>query len=249
MPQIIKTKALILGSIRWKESSKIVTLFTADHGKIKVIARGALRNKSIFSGKLESLNYGEAIINEKKSRSLQILNDIDIIDSFNNLRMRYDRLPYALSILEIIQQIFEDEFNDEVFFDFVVELIRAIEKSPNAEIVLWYFLLKLASYLGFKPELSHCAVCRKTEFSAPVKLSLENGHIYCRDCQISTFLFEKLTPQTLAVLRKLQHYPHKKIAEFNAPINNGDNISDILLKYLNFHLDKQLTLRSLQLLI
>ena len=249
MPQIIKTKALILGSMRWKESSKIVTLFTVDHGKIKVIARGALRNKSPFSGKLESLNYAEVIINEKKSRSLQILNDIDIISSFNNLRMQYDRMPYAMSILEIIQQIFENEFNDEVFFDFVVELLGAVDEAEHPEIVLWYFLLKLSSYLGFKPALSGCASCKKTDFSRAVKLSIENGRIYCYECPSDSLLNETLSPQSLYVLQKLQYYPHKKIAAFTTPINNKQNITVFLLRYLNFHLDKKLTVRSLQLLI
>jgi DNA repair protein RecO (recombination protein O) len=249
MPQIIKTKALILGSMRWKESSKIVTLFTVDHGKIKVIARGALRNKSPFSGKLESLNYAEVIINEKKSRSLQILNDIDIINSFNNLRMQYDHMPYAMAILEIIQQIFENEFNDEVFFNFAVELLYAVEKSEYPETVLWYFLLKLSSYLGFRPVLSMCASCKKTNFLRPVKLSIENGRIYCHECPSDSLLNERLSPQSLSILQRLQHYPHKKIAAFTAPTNNKQNITALLIRYLNFHLDKQLTVRSLQLLI
>ncbi len=249
MPQIIKTKALILGSIRWKESSKIVSLFTADHGKIKVIARGALRKKNTFGGKLETLNYIEAIINEKKSRSLQILNDMDILDSFNSLRMQYEKLPYALTILEIIQQVFDENITDKIFFNFLVELIRAVEKSDNAQTVLWYFLLKLSSYLGFKPQLTKCALCKKTTFLQPVKLSVENGRLYCRECSVNTLLNITVTPQTLAILQNLQNYPYKKIADFTAPPNKNQNITDLLLKYLNFHLDKQLSIRSLQLLI
>lgn len=249
MPNIIKTKALVLNSIRWKDSSKIVTLFTADHGKIKVIARGALRNKSIFGGNLESLNYAEVIINVKSSRSLQILTDIDIIDSFNNLKMQYDRLPYALTILEIIQQIFEDEFNDEIFFNFIIELLQALSKITKPEIILWYFLLKLSSYLGFKPVLSHCAACKKTDFSDFITLSIENGHIYCRNCQSHTLFSEQLNLHSLAILQKLQNYPHKKMAEFTISTNTNDNITRLLIKYLDYHLDKHLTLRSLQLLI
>jgi DNA repair protein RecO (recombination protein O) len=248
MSQIIKTKALILSSIRWKDSSKIVTVFTANYGKMKVIAKGALRNKSIFAGKLESLNYVEIIINEKKSRTLQILTDIDLLDSFNNLRMQYDRLPYAITIMEIIQQIFEEEFNDELFFDFVIEMIRAIEKSEKAEVVLWYFLLKLSSYLGFKPQLSYCSLCETRTLSFPVKLSLENGSIFCSTCHSDSLLIERLNVVNLQLLQRLQTYHHKKINEFKVE-STRNGLTALLIRYLNFHLDKKITVNALKLLI
>ncbi|MBD3223866.1 MAG: DNA repair protein RecO, partial [Caldithrix sp.] len=100
MSLLIKTKAIVLGSIRWQESSKIVTLFTRESGKIKVIARGALRNKSPFAGQLQTLNFGHAIFSEKTTRTLQILTAFDAEDNFNTLRLDLRRLPYALAILE-----------------------------------------------------------------------------------------------------------------------------------------------------
>ena len=57
MAELIKSDAIILHSIRWQESSKIVTVYSREWGKIGLIARGALRPKSPFAGSLESLNY------------------------------------------------------------------------------------------------------------------------------------------------------------------------------------------------
>ena len=69
----IKTQALVLNSIKWKDSSRIVTLFTHQQGRIKVIVHGAAREKSRFRGKLETLNLLECLIAYRKSRSLQVL--------------------------------------------------------------------------------------------------------------------------------------------------------------------------------
>ncbi|HHJ52190.1 MAG TPA: hypothetical protein ENJ89_03250, partial [Caldithrix abyssi] len=51
-----KSNAIILSAIRWHDSSKIITLYAREWGKIKVIAKGALRRTSPFGGKLETLN-------------------------------------------------------------------------------------------------------------------------------------------------------------------------------------------------
>jgi DNA repair protein RecO (recombination protein O) len=197
---------------------------------------------------LESLSYAEIIIYEKKSRGLQILSDIDVIESFHTLRAEYDRLPYAMTIMEIIQQIFEDEFNDEVFFDFVIEMIRAVGKAEDPETVLWYFLLKLSSYLGFKPQLSQCASCKIEEFSSPVHWSIEDGLLFCSSCRRSSPFTEELSVSNLQLLRKLQKYPHKKISEFKAD-STKNGITALLIKYLNFHTDRHIHVNALKMLL
>ncbi|HQU71220.1 MAG TPA: recombination protein O N-terminal domain-containing protein, partial [Calditrichia bacterium] len=58
MSEVLKTEALILGALRWRESSKIVHLYTRELGAVSVIAKGALRPKSPFRGALEALAAG-----------------------------------------------------------------------------------------------------------------------------------------------------------------------------------------------
>ena len=125
MGNIIKTKALVLSSIRWKESSKIATIYGEQTGKIKIIARGALRSNSFFSGKLESLFLTEVLIDIKSSRSLQVLREIEVIDAFSKLRLDLDKFPFALAIVEVINQIVDQGHPDGVFFNFILEMINA----------------------------------------------------------------------------------------------------------------------------
>lgn len=248
MPEIIKSRALVLHSIRWHESSKIVTLFSREWGKIKVIARGALRKNNPFGGKLETLNIVEAVINQKPGRDLQILTDISILNTFQRLRERYDCLPYALAMLELIQKIFEDLHGDNVFFDFVVRILQQMEEGEYPQVIFWYFILKLSSFLGFKPDFSACHQCGEKEPQAPVYFSISKGNIYCANCGGSG-ISKKLQEDEFQFLRQLQSYPHRKIKELHLPPGLQCDFNTLLLDYLNHHSEKRVELQALQLII
>ena len=159
MASIEKSSCIILRSIRWQESSKIVTVYAREWGKTGIIAKGALRPKSVFSGKLESLNLVEAIISHKDSRQLQILTDLQVLHSFSRLRLKPDHLAYSLAILELLDHTLEEHQSDPLFFDFSETMLRRLEITERPEVVFWYYILKLSSFLGFRPQLQTCHFC------------------------------------------------------------------------------------------
>ena len=79
MKSQLKTKAIIIQSIRWKESSKIVTMYSEALGKIKLIARGAFRKGSPLAGKIETLMLVDAVLEVKESRAINLVKEIDVI--------------------------------------------------------------------------------------------------------------------------------------------------------------------------
>lgn len=248
MSDLIKTLALVLHSIRWKESSKIVTLYTRERGIIKVIARGVYRPKNPFAGLLESLNLLEIVISSRSTRALQILTQADLIDPFNALRLDMNRLPYALAILELLDQTMAEDHGDALFFDFSQNILRAMQEGRQPILILLYFLLKLTSYLGFKPNFGQCSMCATTRFSSHAFFSLEKGSVYCSDCAAGAAMMQKLSADQVQQLAGLQKYPHHKIAEFTSPLLGDPAFIVFLLEYLNFHMDKSITLRSLSMI-
>ncbi|KAA3609948.1 MAG: DNA repair protein RecO [Calditrichaeota bacterium] len=248
MSNTVKTKALVLSSIRWKESSKIVTLYSAQLGKIKVIARGAYKNNSAFAGKLESLQLSEFIILSKESRSLQILKEVEHFNSFNTIRMELNRLPYGLAILELINQVLEDGSPDEVFFDFIVEMLHALENTKSPANVLIYFLLKLSSYMGFKPSLQDCSAGDLSKCADKVFLSLGNGKIFCRNCPTSYPNPIQLQKEQFFFLKNLQNLNHRRLGKWEFTRFDTMILIQRLISYINFHFEKNIHIEALQLL-
>lgn len=249
MAEIIKSEALILRSIRWHESSKIMHIYSREWGRLGLIAKGALRPKSPFAGNLETLNYANCIVSYKAGRELQILTGIDVIDSFSQMRLNLDRQPYALAVLEVLDQVLEGHTADAVFFDFTIYILRTIEKSRKPEMVFWYFLLKLVSFLGFRPQLKQCHTCHTQIPSGILRFNFSDGAVFCNDCAANSSGGMKLENPDWQYLRTLQLYPHRKLSAFEDTEHSGFNFTPLLIEYLNFHTEKNLILKSLQLLL
>ncbi len=249
MSGIIKTSALILHSIRWKESSKIVTFYTREKGLIKVIVHSALKKNSIFAGKLESLTLVNIILDYKESRSLQILRDSEVSNSFSKLKSDYGIYPYALLILELINQIFDFEQEDSIFYDFTIVMLKELEKKTDTNIVILYFLLKLASYLGFKPAFDLCLGKSNIRCAPKVFLDLQNGSVFCRNCELQQSISLPLKKNEFIFIQNLQKQHHRRISSFKETTENTLDLIYKLLNYLNRHLDKDLKTESLQLII
>src|SRR5215204_6429821 len=75
---LVSTPAVVLSSLRYSETSKIVRLATREFGVQSVIAKGALRPKSRFGAALQLLSEGEAQFVLKENRELHLLTTFDL---------------------------------------------------------------------------------------------------------------------------------------------------------------------------
>jgi len=243
----IKSAAIVLKSINWRDTSKIVTLFTREQGKMSVIAKGARQSKSKYQGILESINLLEVVIYISTNRKLQILGQATLEETFQKIRADYDKTGYTFALLELTDIFFKEGSIDIIFFDFFKVLLSEIGKIDNPKIVFWYFLIKLNSYLGFKPEFNICTACNRLVTSEEVVFSIREGAIVCRNCSSSADNGWKLSNSTRKSLSDLQKINHKRLASVSINLDQSFVYTDFLLAYLRFHSDEKLDLSSLKL--
>ena len=62
MSEIIKTEAVVLSKMDYRDSSNIALLFTEDLGKVSVIVKGARSDKSKYGRIVDPLNYLSIVI-------------------------------------------------------------------------------------------------------------------------------------------------------------------------------------------
>ncbi len=146
---IVKTEAFVLKSFKYGETSKIVTLFTKDLGKLNAIVKGARNFKSRICGTLESMNYVNVVIYLKKSRELQQITNAEYIKSFSNLTSQIEKLEAAFRIIEILNKSLLDHDINKILFD---NLLITFNELNNAEkdfqYYVLYFQIQLALNLG-----------------------------------------------------------------------------------------------------
>ena len=98
---LVSTPAVVLSTIRYGETSKIVRLATRDYGVQSVIAKGALRPRSRFGAAMQLLSLGQAHIIISERRDLQILTAFDLQRLHVALARDMDRYAAASALAEV----------------------------------------------------------------------------------------------------------------------------------------------------
>jgi DNA repair protein RecO (recombination protein O) len=156
MPQL-DTPAIVLSTLRYSETSKIVRLATREHGVQSAIAKGALRPRSRFGAALQSLSEGQARLLVKEHRELHTLASFDLLRLHVGLAGDLGRYATASALAEVMLRFAPADPHPESY-DLLRDALGLLEVAPSAELealgfrVLW----QLVSALGFAPALDAC---------------------------------------------------------------------------------------------
>ncbi|HMQ67859.1 MAG TPA: DNA repair protein RecO [Ignavibacteria bacterium] len=164
--QIIKTEAFVLKCFKYGETSKIVTLFTKDYGKISAIAKGVRNYKSRICGTMESMNYISAVIYMKENREIQLVSNAEYKRSFPGIVKDFDKIEIAFKIIEMVNRSVTENYINSRIFDLLIKVFSGLEKADkNYSNYALYFLMNLADILGLSPDFTNDYYEHETFFS------------------------------------------------------------------------------------
>lgn len=183
MSEAIKCKGIILRNHRLSDSDKIIHVITDTHGPIKAVAKGAYKIKSKLGPKTQVLQYAEFMF--ARGRNLEIVQDIKLINQFQNIKKDFDLLSEAYFLCEIADSVTLS--GDETSFDYLNILLENLEKLNSEEALskaqqkklLLNFLWSITCSQGYKPQLDICFKTRRkrTSNQIPQYFDFENGSI------------------------------------------------------------------------
>lgn len=175
--------AVNVGSFALGETDKVLTIFSAEKGILKAVAKGARRPGSKIAGRADVLNVNKLLLAHGKT--FEIITQAENVETFPNVRKDLNRLSFCLYYAELTSH-FGLGLNDESasYYDFLCESLRAQDKHlGDAAALCLNFELKLLQWLGFQPELESCVNCRDrlTEYRIAM-FNFESGGIVCDRC-------------------------------------------------------------------
>ncbi|HEY6952651.1 MAG TPA: DNA repair protein RecO [Bacteroidota bacterium] len=254
MPLLTKTDAVVLKSMKYRDTSKIVSFYTSQFGKLKGIAKGARRADNKFGSSLEPLSYVTLVIYKKEQRDLHLISQCDSIRSFGKIRDTIEKLAVGLSILELVDQLAHEEEENRALFSLIVDTLGALDGSPkNVESLGRAFQIRVAALLGYAPSLEVCSECGKTlvdgEGQSAVGFHLANGAVTCSDCRsvgrgkhgVDDIA---VSPATVQILRRFLAARIDSVTSIAYGEQIGNELDDILRSYLRYHFDNMKELMS-----
>lgn len=97
-----RTTGILIRRTRFGDTSLICTWLTGDHGKIKTIAKGALRPKSGFAGKLDLFFLADLAYVRSRSGELHPLREVELRMTHEELSGRYSAFELASYFVELV---------------------------------------------------------------------------------------------------------------------------------------------------
>lgn len=236
---IIKTRAVIIKTQDFKENDKIIWMFSEELGKISVIAKGAKKSKNKNFSCTLPLTFGEYTI--YKGKSMYVLNEGRIIESFQTILGDYEMLIYGSYFCELIDIVCSEEeyehndINNEsinLFKDFVGTLYLLNSKAIEFDILARTFEMKVLRATGYGIKFHNCAVCNK-KIQSSTYLSFQFYGMVCDECekvygvQISRGIYN--------IMRYLYESDIRKIARLTIGENDKEKLKKILTTLISLN--------------
>ena len=192
--KLYRDTGVVLRTYRLGEADRIVVLMTAEHGKVRAVAKGVRKGKSRFGGRLEPISHVSLLLYE--GRQLDVVNQAESIDHLRAVREDLDRLTRAMALLEVVDQIAQEREANPRLYQMLVGALRSLAARP-APLLVGAFYWKVLALEGMRPELDTCVSCGSPE--PLVAFDVGEGGTLCRTCRRGT----AVTTEALVLLRRV----------------------------------------------
>ncbi|MBI4530032.1 MAG: DNA repair protein RecO [Candidatus Latescibacteria bacterium] len=248
---LVKTEAIILRSYKSGETSKLVVLYSPSLGKMKAIAKGARKPTSRFGASLEPITEVSLVIYTKVDRDLQIATQADIISPFWRVKGNVEYLTYGSAICELTDRLTEEgDGGTSGLYSLVRGALLAldVEGVSDPEQIFWYFQLRAAEILGYRPEFERCVICRRHVGEGNVRASVRMGGVLCRQCEGRDSQGVRLRSGAMHFLHGLQRVAPSRVTGLSLQTHLRAEVGGFLRAFLEYHTDDRRRLKTLDFL-
>jgi DNA repair protein RecO (recombination protein O) len=233
---LFRDTGVVLRTYRLGEADRIVVFLTEGHGKVRAVAKGVRRTSSKFGGRLEPLSHVALLLWQGRG-DLDIVNQVEVIDTFRVVREDLDRVSKGLTMLEVVDQIAQERHPDPRLYKMLIGALRVLaDEARDPVLVVPAFFLKVLALEGATPVLDVCAGCGKPDGEVElVAFDLVEGGALCRACRRG----RPLSAAVLALMRRILGGDLGSVLAAG-PHAGTDELSGLAIEAMEAHLDRRL---------
>ncbi len=223
--KIVKTRGIVLYEVKYKETSKIINLFTEKRGRINIFASGVLRPKSGLM--LATEKFVESDFELTNNKNNFYIKGAEVINS--NLEISKNLKSYFVGdmICELILKTMPEHFVDEKIYNLTTQCFEHLKSDKiNPTLLKIGFIIKYMSFIGFRPQLYECVDCSSRDYTN-MYFSHNDGGLICGNCLDINGEYVKLSKVEIEIMVKLLYgkfFEYEKLNLQQEVVNKVDNL-------------------------
>lgn len=232
-----KTRGIILHTVKYGDSSLIITVYTEKFGRQAFLINAVRSSKSkIKAGILQPLFIVDLEVYEKKTREVQRIREVRIAHPYSSIPFDIIKTTQAIFLSEILFRVLQEEESNPSLFHFLegTLLIFDLMESEKSLFYIW-FMVHLTGYLGIVPDIQgfHDGY-----------LDMQKGTLVPLEPLHTQFMDRNITMQVKQLLQtQLKDLEGYKLAREDRQV-----LVKNMLEYYHLHFNNMVNLKSLEIL-
>jgi DNA repair protein RecO (recombination protein O) len=153
---IISTKAIVLSSLKFGDTSLIVKCYTEEEGVKTYLLRGVLKPKKtgIKAAYFQPLTQLKIIANHNTKGSLNSIKEVQVVNPYKTIHTDIIKQSVVFFLSEILASSIQEEEQNKTLYSYLETAFIWLDVHDKIANFHLLFLLNLTGFLGFYPDTS-----------------------------------------------------------------------------------------------
>ena len=230
-------EAIVLRTWPFHEADLLISFFTRDQGRVKGVARHAMKSRRRFGGALEPATHVRAHYTERPRQELVRLDNFEILWSPLTAPIDYLRTAGLQLVVEVLEEAMPELAPEDNIFRLALATLTAME-AGRVWLPVTYFCLWMNRLMGWMPELGHCVVCGLDLRGQAVWWSPAGDGVTCHDDRRAGS--RELSAESVAESYRIARSSLPQLAEEAWPEARAKDLRAFAIGTLERHLERRL---------
>ena len=153
---VITTKAIVLSSLKYSDSSLIVKCYTQEEGLKSYMVRGILKAKKggLKIAYFQPLTQLNIVANHSNKGSLNSIKEVQVLNPYKTVYKDIVKQSVVMFLSEVLTYSIKEEEKNTQLYQYLESGLNWLDLNDKIANFHLLFLLNLTRFLGFYPDLS-----------------------------------------------------------------------------------------------
>lgn len=236
---INQTEAVVIKSMDYRETSRIVRFFTKDYGRISGVMKGIRADPRKFGSSVDTYSINDIVYYESRRSDLHLVSQCDLKQYFFPIREDYTRSVAANYAMELIDVIMPSGEANRAVYALLMQYLQVLATVRDISRLVHIFQIKILHLSGFSPHLDSCVKTGK-KIEGRARFSMSLGGLVAPDVKTTENSFTVISKGTIQTILHIERAPWEESVRIGLAAAVRKELKFLLNNFLVYHLERKI---------